>query len=399
MARTPYGAWQHLEQPGQRRVDALGDVAVAGQQLVAAGEEELRVVVGEGDEVGERAGEADLVHHVGDAALDARHLGQAGLVHAGRVDVQRGLLAHGQAVDLGAVGIAAHRAVLGADRQQLVDHQLAQLQQGREHLVLQHLRRLVLQRRPAVLGQVDRQLRERREQRVVRHGAREQAVDLRGHQLQRGLERDPAQALALAGPGDVLGDARRHRAQARQRVARVGLGAHGEVAHVRRQLQLQAVHAGDHAGAQDRVVLPVDGQLGLDQRDVVRDAVLAGQHRHVDLLQRLEEVALVRVALVDGLRRRVGQAVVEAMVAERGGVFGELLHAPFPVAVQQGLEARGLQRGVEAFRVAGRGGERGGGRDGGGGQGGGQREQQDGGGAGGQRAAKRGGMVHGVGQE
>ena len=195
--------------------------------------------------------------------------------------------------------------------------------------------------------------RERREQRLSVSGLREQLVDLVGHLRQRGLERDPAQALALAQPRDVLRDALRHRLQARERVARVGLGAHGEVLHHRRQLELHAVLGRQHARVQRREALEVDGQLRLLQREVVRDAVLAGERVAVDAAQRLEPLALVLLAPGDGLGRGVGEAVVVAMVAERRRALGVLLHLPLPLVVEQRAKARRLERGVEAARVAG----------------------------------------------
>src|SRR3569832_1651845 len=82
------------EEGDELRIDALDDVAVRTHEIGAVREEELRISAQVVRALGERALDADRLHHAVHLPVDALHLREAGLVYLIRRAIRCGFDPH-----------------------------------------------------------------------------------------------------------------------------------------------------------------------------------------------------------------------------------------------------------------------------------------------------------------
>jgi hypothetical protein len=346
-----------VEQQRQLAAHARDGAAVAVQQRLRLREEQSRVAACEGDELRQVAAKAGARHQRRDLGADARHFLHAQRVDLGRQEVGGGGAFHQQGVPRRSAGQAGGRDGRARGRQVLAAHDVLELlQAGRQP----GDGGLAVQRQFFAhwLRDGGRQAPERFGQGAVAQVLAQCAQLGRqpGHQHFR---RRPAGADPFAQLLDDAVDVARHGVQPGDVGAVIVLG---HERHLRRQLRQADV---DAVARRDRLRVEGDdggpGQAALlvGHEQVEREQILAGQLAAVELARQFQHASLVFKVLGGAGERAVGQGGVVAVVAERRGVFGLVLQAPLPVALEQGA---GLVLGVIGGHGAGRRQQQGGGQ-------------------------------------
>ena len=316
------GTRQFGEELRQFGIDALADVAVAGQQFVGALVEELRIGVEPVGERGEITLPSHLAHHRPDLHLQPGHFAQADRVDLRRCQVGGGVRAHLLAIDRRATGVVAQRPIGRCRGEIRPGDEGAQLTLRRQHLLGD---RLVGQAAQALLlgrRHVGPELGEGFEERAGFTSRGDLLVERRQHPLQHRTRRHPAERLTFAQPHQLLVDAVRIGVHARQHI--VGLLGGGGRAGLQqpREVALKTAECPErHASVTDQRFF-AQRFVGLVDEQVERG-----------LLGRREPVAADRFRLGEfaagfgisgrlGLGRGIGQPIVVAVVALAGGVFG-----------------------------------------------------------------------------
>ena len=332
-------ARQTAEEARQLGIDALGDVAIGGEQGLLVGEVEARVGAQEAHEVGHRALPAGGAHRLVGGGADARDLGEPELVDLFGRHLRRRRDARAVRVPGGAVGERRHAERRARVRHVLLDDEL--LERAQRHVdVLDDCFACGGLQAGGVCGRDAR--RQVREGELV-DGAlgriiRDLVADALAEVLERHARRRDAALEPLAQERDVLVDELRIGVDAREEVLEVERVAPRDRG---RQIRQRRVHAAHLVDGEELVgkALPFHVEAGVAQVQIVVELLCARQPRAINRAEPLDDVATVRLAPLDGRERVVGQLVVVARVADERGPGRKLAHLPFPVLVEEGGKA------------------------------------------------------------
>ena len=236
---------QHRKKTRQHGVGALRDVAVAGEHVLGARVEELRVGVEPLLEFGARPGEARGRDRRVHLAADARHLREAEVVDLPRRHPRRRVERESRLVVADARRQRGGRDVLGGRRQVPLLVEVAQTAERRDHGRLDHASSRARDTFALRRRDVRRKVPERRIFGTLRGIRVELRVELARHPRDRDPRRHPSELHRLFHPGDQLVDQLRQRLEARE--IGIVVADRGEARRVdeTRQVELDSVELRD----------------------------------------------------------------------------------------------------------------------------------------------------------
>jgi hypothetical protein len=289
---------------------------------------------------------AELLRNRQHLRLVALHLVQPDLVQLLRGQVGRGGAAKAVGIELCPIGQRPCSGLLPACGN-VADLQKARhAQVGGLHFLADGVQRLGLD--ALLLGGLDggrKVLQRQRERRVFRllHGQR---LHLFQHLFQQIFWRH---AMVVHADGHIRGHLVEGLGDGVQPGDPVVVVLHRGEAQLRRQLRISRLNAAHlvqrHLPLLEPNRLLIVGKLA--QQQIAADLLLVGEPGRVNARQSHQVSLFAGQPFVMGLHGVVGDAVVEALVAQRGGKLRRALQARLPILLKEGIEslAVGLHRG------------------------------------------------------
>ena len=331
------------EEPDDLRIGALGDLAIAGQQILGPREEEAGIGAQDLEERGEIPGEAGGAHDPFHFGADLLDLGEPDVVNLLGCETRGRRLGDQIGIPGLSVGQGTGRQRLAAAGDVLDRDEVAQPPERRQRLRLEELRGLESQRFAPVRGNRVGHPLEGAEEGARRRILDEDRISLGGHVAKRDLRRCHASTEPFLHRGDRLLDEHGGPAQTAQNglVVRRGPGRH-LLAEGLRYALVDAVQLGQRQQL-PRKSAPRVLRLGLAPEEIVVERVLGRELRSIDRRERPGRQFEIGLATGDRRRRPVGPSIVLAGGADFRGELRELVEQIVPMKLEEPMQARGVR--------------------------------------------------------